>query len=195
MDTHPFLNPESFVILFCISVFSCRPVPVVRPGAGGCLLYFRWRIGPSSPSCLWPPSRTASLPSAEFSSLLRARGRGDWPAAPETARAAMQFSSSSVHLTDSWIHLYMASLIHLHLPSLTSVCSLRCSWTPSCVLQPFWAHMSVLWERWAACMQALLVSLLSVCSSNPPSSPLDEWSYNTSLNEWPLTSSSLSRRR
>lgn len=165
----PFLNPESFVILLCISVFSCRPLPVVRPGAGGCLLYFRWRIGPSSPSCQWPPSRTASLPSAEFSSLLRARGRGDWPAAPETAQAAMQFSSSSVHLTDSWIHLYMRSLIHLLALSYISLFPQMLMNYILCLAAFLSTHVSVL--RALGCLYAGTPRFSSVypslCSSNP----------------------------
>lgn len=33
-----------------VSVSPCRPLPAVPPGAGGFLLFFHWRIVPSSPS-------------------------------------------------------------------------------------------------------------------------------------------------
>lgn len=78
-EGHPALLKPCFLTPY-VYFISCRPVPVVPPGVGGCLLSFHWRIELSSPSWPWPPSRTASLPSAEFSSSLHARGRGDWPA-------------------------------------------------------------------------------------------------------------------
>lgn len=55
----------------------CRPVPVVQPGPGGCSLFFPWKTVPSSQSWPWPPSRIASLPSEESSSLSLARGHDD----------------------------------------------------------------------------------------------------------------------
>lgn len=58
-----------------------RPVPVVQPGPGGCSLFFPWKTVPSSQSWPWPPSRIASLPSEESSSLSLARGHGDGGAA------------------------------------------------------------------------------------------------------------------
>lgn len=100
-----------------------RAVPVVRPGAGGCSLSFRWRIEPSSRSWPWPRSRTASLPFAGSSSLSRARGHGDFPAALKSNRNCSDFYAVQ-RLSHSCVLLLVYLLSH---STLTLVHPPRCS--------------------------------------------------------------------
>lgn len=81
---------------------SCRSVPAVLPGAGGFLLFFRWRIVPSSPSSPWPHSKTASSPSAECSSLSHAKGRGDHPLPRQICDGSTELTGTAWLSKDFW---------------------------------------------------------------------------------------------
>lgn len=100
---------------------SCRPVPAVLPGAGGFLLFFRWKIVPSSPSSPWPHSKTASSPSAECSSLSHAKGRGDHPAPRQICDGWTELTGAARVSLDFWYlfiwmiyWLIFTSLHHFH---------------------------------------------------------------------------------
>lgn len=149
---------------------SCRPVPVVRRGAGGCSLSCRWRIEPSSPSWRWPPSRTASSPSAEFSSSSRARGCGDRPAARVGgARGRLEplirslFYLCVYSCTFPLFCQFILSGAHELLPVSCSISEHTCQFC---------------WERQVGrgtARRAFLVSRLSVCLVIQPSPPPAGW--------------------
>lgn len=71
-------------------VFPFRPVPTGRPGAGGCWQSFLCRVEPSCPSLPWPPWRTDSVASAEYSS--------SWP-------ATAPLDNSNPHTTIYLLHV------------------------------------------------------------------------------------------
>lgn len=154
---------------------SCRPVPAVPPGAGGFLLFFRWRTAPSSPSSPWPHSKTASSPSAECSSLSHANGRGDRPAPRQTCDGWTELTGAARVSTDFW-YLFIWMIYWLILTSLHHFNQLL----PVC--PGFCRHNCLHFSFWTESFHFLICP--SVVSSVPTSHPSGCLTNEASTPRW-----------
>lgn len=165
---------------------------MVQPGPGGCSLFFPWKTVPSSQSWPWPPSRIASLPSEESSSLSLARGHGDGGAAWKNRSgiyAVQKRVRSFVGSLLDWFTLYVFTR-SFSPASVYSQMLIPVSRSPP-------ERLSVLLSiRWVTALAWRCSCFLSLSSISQPASLLmSEPDHNTLLNQWSLMWRSQSCRR